>query len=171
MPDEDFERRIDWTTPDLLWRNLHAEFRFTLDVAASADNAKTPDFFDGTPGRDGLVQPWHGRVWCNPPYNPKGEIERWLQKALEEAARGVFSAFLIPMASSRGYFNNIIIPYGMWWTFNGRIAFGDPLSKERSSPKQDNLLVVFDPASTVCGHMGVRDRLTGEVVWRSALTP
>lgn len=172
MSDPDFERRIDWGTPQPLWLGLHQEFRFTLDVAASADNTKLPVFFDGTPGRDGLLRSWVGhRAWCNPPYNPKGEIERWLEKALQEAAQGVFSALLIPMASSRGYFNNLIVPYAQWWTFNGRIAFNDPLAKERSSPKQDNLLVVLDPLSEVLGHMGVRDRASGAVVWRDPHKP
>lgn len=31
-----------------------------------------------TPAEDGLAQPWHGRVWLNPPYSR--EAVKWLQK-------------------------------------------------------------------------------------------
>ena len=158
-----------WRTPDSLWAQLHAEYRFNLDVAASVDNTKLPAFFDA--GTDALSRPWGylgapARVWCNPPYNPKGESARWLQKGLEEAARGVFSVFLVPMSSSVGWFNDLVIPYAEWHTFRGRVAFIDPVpGHERMSPKQDNLLVIFDPQSTVVGHAAVRDAKNGKVLW------
>lgn len=162
-----------WRTPDALWEQLHSEYRFDLDVAASVDNTKRSWFFDGSDGRDGLTAAWRtaddhpARVWCNPPYNPKGSIERWLQKGVEEAARGTFSVFLIPMASSVGWFNDLVIPYAEWHTFRGRIQFVDPVpGHERTSPKQDNLLVIYDPSSTTIGHAAVRDAKNGKILWR-----
>lgn len=53
--------------------------KFTLDVAAAAHNAKAPEFF--TREADGLVRPWFGSVWCNPPYSDCGA---WVRKAWEE---------------------------------------------------------------------------------------
>lgn len=161
-----------WRTPDVLWEQLHSEYRFNLDVAASVDNTKLASFFDVD--MDALSRPWDrmgvpARVWCNPPYNPKGEIERWLQKGLREATRGVFSVFLVPMASSVGWFNDLVVPYAEWHTFRGRVAFVDPVpGHERSSPKQDNLLVIFDPQSHVIGHTSVRSSKTGKVLWTNA---
>lgn len=59
---------------------LHERFRFTIDVAASAENAKLPRYF--TAEDDGLARDWDGeRVWCNPPYS---NIEPWLVKAWDE---------------------------------------------------------------------------------------
>lgn len=56
---------------------LHERFGFTVDVAASAENAKLPRFY--TVEQDGLAQDWSGeRVWCNPPYS---NIEPWVEKA------------------------------------------------------------------------------------------
>lgn len=159
-----------WRTPDALWEQLHAEYGFNLDVAASVDNTKLSSFFDAS--MDALSRPWDhagapARVWCNPPYNPKGEIERWLQKGLREATRGVFSVFLVPMSSSVGWFNDLVIPYAEWHSFRGRVAFVDPVpGHERMSPKQDNLLVIFDPQSHVVGHAAVRDAKNGRVLWR-----
>lgn len=44
---------------------LHERFGFTLDVAASPQNAKLPRYF--TIEDDGLERSWAGeRVWCNP---------------------------------------------------------------------------------------------------------
>ncbi len=182
--------RNDWRTPGGtamapveggLWTTLHREYRFNLDVAASAENTKTEAYLDGScPEMDGLREDWFivgghirtptpARVWDNPPYQPKGAIEAWLSKALDQALKGVFSAHLIPMASSVGWFNKLVIPFAEWHTFEGRIAFEDPLAQpgdERTSPKQDNLLVIYDPESDVVGHTAVRSAKTGEYVWR-----
>jgi hypothetical protein len=52
---------------------------FTLDVAAAPHNAKCTEFF--TRDDNGLLQPWAGRVWCNPPYS---DLRSWVQKAWDE---------------------------------------------------------------------------------------
>jgi phage N-6-adenine-methyltransferase len=56
---------------------LHRRFGFTIDVAASPENAKLPRFY--TRDDDGLAQSWTGeRVWCNPPFS---NVEPWVAKA------------------------------------------------------------------------------------------
>ena len=62
--------RDDWQTPPALFAALDAEFRFTCDAAASADNALCPVYF--TRAEDALAHPWTGRVWVNPPYGRVG---------------------------------------------------------------------------------------------------
>lgn len=63
------------TTPEV-FGPLHERFGFTVDVAASPENAKLPRFF--TAEDDGLAQDWSGeRVWCNPPYSA---IAPWVEK-------------------------------------------------------------------------------------------
>ena len=55
---------------------------FTLDVAAAPHNAKAERYY--TRADDGLLQPWTGRVWCNPPYSRlKGvmDLGNWVRKA------------------------------------------------------------------------------------------
>lgn len=66
---------------------------FTLDVAASAGNAKCETFY--TIEHDGLSRPWHGRVWCNPPYSDCGS---WVRKAWDEwrVGKADLIAMLLP---------------------------------------------------------------------------
>lgn len=71
----------DRRTPDSLWQPLDNEFRFTLDVAASRENAKCATYL--TLEHDGLTARWSGSVWCNPPYSDCGA---WVRKANYEAA-------------------------------------------------------------------------------------
>lgn len=72
----------DRRTPRDLFRPLHKEFGFTLDVAASYENALVPDYYDRD--ADGLSRDWYGVVWCNPPYS---DIRAWVEKAWQEWRR------------------------------------------------------------------------------------
>lgn len=72
----------DRGTPQDFFDKLDAEFHFTLDVAAAPHNAKCAIYY--TRAADGLIQPWTGSVWCNPPYSGLGD---WLTKAWYEWER------------------------------------------------------------------------------------
>lgn len=73
----------DRRTPDELWQPLNRRFRFTMDVAASPENAKCETFY--TLADDGLTQAWYGSVWCNPPYS---NVAAWVEKAWRESTSG-----------------------------------------------------------------------------------
>ncbi|EKN4258686.1 DNA methylase [Escherichia coli] len=74
-----------WRTPFLLFKNLHREFSFTLDGAATKHDTLLPRFTD-----DIHNQSWDGeRVFCNPPYS---DIPSFLVKASEAD----LAVFLIP---------------------------------------------------------------------------
>lgn len=72
-----------WGTPVWLFDLLNQEFNFTVDVAASAENAKVDFFF--TEADDGLAQDWHGVAFCNPPYS---QSSKWIEKGYKEALAG-----------------------------------------------------------------------------------
>lgn len=75
----------DWRTPYRLFYNLHREFNFTLDGAATEHDALLPRFTD-----DIHNQSWVGeRVFVNPPYSG---IPSFLIKASEAD----LAVFLIP---------------------------------------------------------------------------
>jgi site-specific DNA-methyltransferase (adenine-specific) len=91
--------------PQWLFDHYNREFRLTLDVAATAENAKCPQFF--TKAENGLMQIWSGNVWLNPPYS---EIEPWCKKAWEYAqtGKGVVVA-LLPIWPTASWFREFVI--------------------------------------------------------------
>lgn len=78
----------DRRTPRELFDPLHARYGFTVDAAASKDNALLPRYW--TREDDALYQSWEGEtVWCNPPYS---DIPTWVRRATtphDGFARGV----------------------------------------------------------------------------------
>lgn len=101
----------EWETPQELFDKLNAEFSFTLDVCATAQNAKCRMWFDEHV--DGLKQDWlrssgGGVAWCNPPYS---DLRAWLEKGYVEAQRGLRSVFLIPARTDTEAFHRFILPF------------------------------------------------------------
>lgn len=62
----------EWYTPPEVFDALG--LRFDLDVASPMGGpvpwVPADRFY--SPRENGLMQPWEGRVWCNPPYGPPG---------------------------------------------------------------------------------------------------
>lgn len=82
----------DWRTPYRLFRNLHREFSFSMDGAATKHDTLLPRFTD-----DIHNQSWVGeRVFCNPPYS---DIPSFLLKASEAD----LAVFLIPYRPHTSY--------------------------------------------------------------------
>lgn len=98
----------DWTTPGWLFDLLDAEFRFTLDAAASDENTKVPDRYY-TEADDGLAQPWEGTVWCNPPYG-RG-VGEWVRKGYQSAQAGATVVMLLPARTDTRWWNEYVSYY------------------------------------------------------------
>jgi phage N-6-adenine-methyltransferase len=95
----------EWCTPDNLFRELDAEFHFTLDPCATKENAKCKKFYSIQD--DGLIKSWEGEiVFMNPPFGR--EIHKWVQKAYFESLKGVTSVCLIPVRTDTTYWHNYI---------------------------------------------------------------
>lgn len=95
----------DWRTPSLIFRNLHREYSFSLDGAATEHDTLLPRFTD-----DISRQSWVSeKVFCNPPYS---DIPSFLAKASEAD----LAVFLIPYR-----------PHTTYWL---RRIFTNPLCHE-----------------------------------------
>lgn len=120
-------KRDDWGTP--MWLFEWAQRRwapegFTLDAAATAENALCEHFF--TEEDDARAhQLWTKRVWCNPPYG-RG-LDKWLKKALYESCyeHCELVVMLLPAKSTDTYWwHEYVIPSAsqvVW--IRGRVHF------------------------------------------------
>lgn len=95
----------DRMVPDEWFAELDARFRFTVDAAATAQNARCARYF--TRETDGLEQSWEGeRVWCNPPYS---NIRPWVEKAIQRRAE--IAVLLLPAnRTEQAWWQDVIEP-------------------------------------------------------------
>lgn len=110
-----------WETPADLFAALDAEFGFTLDVCAIAENAKCRAFY--SPADDGLAHDWIGACWMNPPYGR--EIGRWVAKAYESAQAGATVVALVPARTDTAWWHDYVTQAEAVRYFRGRIRFGE----------------------------------------------
>ena len=97
----------DRGTDPALFAELHEQFGFTIDVAASAHNAKLPRYWDIHD--DGLSRSWANlRVWCNPPYS---SIRPWVEKAHIEVQAGLVVMLLPANRTEQGWWQDLIEPH------------------------------------------------------------
>lgn len=111
-------RRQDWRTPPELFRQLDREFGFTLDAAATADNALCLRYFDEE--ADALSRPWDGVVYCNPPYR---WCDRWVRYAARQADAGATVVMLVPVRADTGWWHEVALPRAEIRWLKGRIRF------------------------------------------------
>jgi len=138
-------QKTNWETPRKFFDDLWNEFDgFDLDPAcqktdytASRILAKggiimIPD--DDKPSileiqRDGLKQPWHGKVYLNPPYGD--EEVNWIRKAYEETQNGNANLVvaLLPVRTDTKRWHNYIHGKAQVRFIKGRLRFvGAPAS-------------------------------------------
>lgn len=121
------ERKQDRRTPVGFFRKLHERFGFTLDGAASPDNA----LLDRFSAVDTQI-PWDGeRVFCNPPW---GSIPPFI----ELAARAKFACLLVPARVNAKWFHRALALGAKVEYWQGKLNFDGPWN----SPV-DCLLLLF----------------------------
>jgi phage N-6-adenine-methyltransferase len=74
-----------WSTPQRIFDALNAEFHFSIDVCADADNRKCSNFIPRSLSLATHIS-WIGRCWLNPPYGK--EIAAYLKKAKQASIDG-----------------------------------------------------------------------------------
>jgi phage N-6-adenine-methyltransferase len=132
---------VEWGTPQDFFDALHEEFGFTLDVAASADNAKVARYFSAED--DGLAQDWSGEMcWMNPPYGRA--IAAWMRKAYETSQDGTVVVCLVPARTDTRWWWDYAI-HGEVRFFKGRLSFtgGSQANPESHNAPFPMALVVF----------------------------
>ncbi len=107
----------EWLTPPAIIKALG---EFDLDPCAPHasrrpwDTAKSHYSVED----DGLAQPWHGRVWCNPPYGL--EAARWLERL---AAHGDGIALIFARTETAMFFDHVWDKADALLFIRGRLHF------------------------------------------------
>ena len=128
--------RQDWETPADLFAELDAEFGFTIDVCATAGNAKCAHYW--APRDDGLSQRWVGVCWMNPPYGHK--IGKWMEKAYRESRGGATVVCLVPARTDTAWWHDYAMR-GEIRFLRGRLRFVGA----KSNAPFPSAIVIFRP--------------------------
>lgn len=152
----------EWPTPQEFFDAISAEFEFTLDVCASAANAKCDRYF--TKADDGLAQKWDGVAWMNPPYGR--QIGKWIAKAQQESESGATVVCLIPARTDTRYWHDYVMKADEVRFIKGRLHFTFDYHEDRKASGESkahnapfpSVLVVFRPDSSGPPAMSAVDR-------------
>lgn len=113
---------MEWSTPQDFFDKLNAEFHFTLDVCATAENAKCEKFY--SLADDGLAQ--YGRA-----------IGDWMKKARESSERGATIVCLVPARTCTKWWHQYAARGDVTF-LRGRLRFG---SADTGAPFPSALIV------------------------------
>jgi phage N-6-adenine-methyltransferase len=137
----------EWSTPQQFFDELHKEFRFTLDAAATRENAKCDVCY--TRQSDALRHDWAdeladiglkwGAVWMNPPYG-RG-IGAWVAKAFEESRKGLTVVCLLPARTDTKWWHEFVQPHAEVRFVKGWLKFGG----SKNSAPFPSAVVIFRP--------------------------
>lgn len=130
----------EYGTPRDLYERLDAEFHFTLDPCATAENHKCEKYY--TAEDDGLTKSWAGeRVFCNPPYS---QIKAWARKARAEADRGTLVVMLVFARTDTAWFHDYVYGAAELRFIRGRLHFETEGGCSPGPAPAPSMLVIFN---------------------------
>jgi len=133
----------EWRTPKELFNLLQSVFDFSIDAAATPENALCKIFY--TKETDGLIPDWPiGNVWINPPYGRS--IIQWIRKAEQEFMKhqGLFDiVLLLPARTDTEWFLKLVQTCHYICFINGRINFLNAKGESQKNPTFPSLLAIY----------------------------
>lgn len=136
-------RSEEWQTPPEVYDALDREFNFTLDAAASAENAKAPFYYDKQ--ADALKHSWKredgGAVFVNPPYGK--QIRKWVRKAYEESLKGQTVVMLIHALTDTAWFHDWVYYKAEIRFLRSRLCFLNEFGEKQSRAPFPSMIVVY----------------------------
>lgn len=113
---------VDWWTPKWIFDILGLDF--DLDPCAPEGGVPwIPAMLQYSLPQDGLIEPWIGRIWCNPPYGP--HTGSWMQR-MNEHRNGIALVFA---RTDTSWFHDSLVHADALVFLRRRIAFVDGLGK------------------------------------------
>lgn len=150
-----------WRTNPRDFARLDAEFRFSLDAAASPEDSLCESFI--SPTEDALAVPWWPRTrsidghapaaFVNPPYSIHGGgLDRWAMKCHAEAQAGIVVVEVVPPSMGTAYMHFAHHHAHEIRLHRYRRAFLDPRTgEERRQSRGDTCAVVWGPGPPPSG--------------------
>lgn len=129
----------DWLTPPEL---LQALGPFDLDPCASEHQPWRTAAVQHTIRDDGLSRPWHGRVWCNPPYGPFAG--RWLERCAEH---GNAIAFVFARTETAMFQDHVWPKADAVLFLRGRVSFRLPGGGRAGVSGAPSVLIAYGAAN------------------------
>ena len=133
----------EWLTPRHV---LAALGTFDLDPCAPAVRPWDTAARHYTVMDNGLVQPWEGRVWCNPPYGL--EAAHWLARC---ADHGNAMALIFARTETRMFFDHVWPKAQAVLFLEGRLYFHHVCGRKASANAgAPSVLVAYGSANVEC---------------------
>ena len=135
---------IEWGTPKDFYSSLNDRFQFTLDAAATKENAKCSQFFSIED--DSLTKNWEGNiVFLNPPYGR--QIGMWVEKAFVEGQKeNTIVVMVLPARVDTKYYHEFCMRAKEVHFVKGRLKFENESLKKGVPAPFPSMVVVFDGA-------------------------
>lgn len=128
-----------WLTPPHI---LEALGEFDLDPCASEDRPWDTANKHYTIKDDGLMQPWSGRVWCNPPYGPK--MGPFLSKLAAHPGGG--TALIFARTETNAFFDHVWDKATAILFLKGRLKFHKPNGELGGTAGSPSVLIAYGEA-------------------------
>jgi len=125
----------DWITPPELVRRLGRQF--DLDPCASTQQPWPLAKFQYAPPQDGLILPWTGRIFCNPPYGP--HIAEWAER-MAKHGNGIMLVFA---RTDTEAWSKIWRTGDAFLFLTGRISFFLPNGERAGSGTAPSVLIAY----------------------------
>ena len=131
-PGERKGKKDNSPTPKWFYEMLDAEFHFDYDPC--------PINPGGLREFDGLGNDWGLRNYCNPPYSKK---RLWIEKAIEQQAKGRLTVMLLPADTSTSWFHDLLLPNCEIRWVRGRLK-----QDNGKHPAYPSMLAIFKPTAS-----------------------
>jgi phage N-6-adenine-methyltransferase len=122
-------KTTDWLTPPAIIDALGGAETFDLDPCASDGQPWRTALACFTRADNGLLKPWHGRVWCNPPYTDD-EVGKWLARM---ANHGNGTALIFARTETDAFFRHVWERAHGLLFLRGRLNFHHPVTGIRAA--------------------------------------
>lgn len=142
------DNKDEWLTPPYIIKALG---EFDLDPCAPIVRPWDTATHHFNIEDNGLAQPWHGRVWLNPPYGK--ETFKWLDR-LADHGKGI--ALIFARTETIGFHRSIWQRAHTVFFFRGRLQFHHVDGRKGGTANAPSCLISYSPEdSEIIGRSGL----------------